>query len=346
MKKAIKNILFYTFIGGFLILSIFYNIDKPLILILHSYNADYSWTRDVDEGLKKGLVSKGSYSLRWHYMDTKNYPSEDNKVRAGIIARRIIDEIKPNIIIAVDDDAQEYVAKHYIDHPTIKIVFSGINATPEAYGYEEAQNVTGIVERLPLQGLRDTLKEIKANNPQIQDVRIMHLSDNSGTVQADDEFINNFGTEWQDIKVMPSVLVHSYRDWKKAVILAPTFTNFLIISNYRKIYDENGKLVPPHQIVQWTLEHSKIPVIGVNGFTVEDGAKFAVATSPFEQGEMAATMALKILRDKVAAHNIPITQPKQFTIYMRGQFDLILPPIYEAFARAADKYWENSNPTD
>ncbi|WP_010298538.1 ABC transporter substrate-binding protein [Candidatus Odyssella thessalonicensis] len=340
MKRRLKNILLYIFILGFISTAVIYNVHKPIVLVLHSYNADYSWTRDVNEGIKKVLVSTGYYNVRWHYMDTKNNPSDAHKSRAGLIARRVIDEIKPNIILAVDDDAQEYISKYYVDNPQIKIIFSGVNATPEAYGFESAQNVTGILERIPLKGLKDTLEQIRNINPQIKDIRILHLSDDSNTVQADDEFIHTFGSEWGEVKVLPSILVHTFRDWKKAVMLAPTEVNFLIVSNYRKVYDDDGRMVPPAEIVKWTVENSKIPVIGLNGFTVEDGAKFAVATSPFEQGEVAAKMVLDILQNDKNPKEIPITQTKQFIIYMRGKFDLHVPAIYEAFARAANKYWE------
>lgn len=339
MKTTIRNILLYVFILTFLIIAVFYNIHKPIILILQSYNTDYSWTRDVDDGLKKTLKLTGSYTLRWHYMDAKNNPQAGYKVKAGIVARRVIDEIKPDIILAVDDDAQEYAAKYYIDDPKIRIVFSGVNNTPESYGYDQASNVTGILERLPLSGIRYTLEEIQKNNSDIGPMKIMHLSDSSGTVQADDNFINNF-KDWKNIQIIPSTLVHNFREWKKAVNLAPTEANFLLISNYRQIYDDNGKLVPPKTVMKWTIENSKIPIIGANGFTVEDGAKFAVATSPFEQGEVAGKMAIDILQKKLQAKDIPITQTKQYLIYMRGKYDLNLPHIYEAFARAADKYWD------
>jgi len=313
-------------------------------LVLNSYNTDYSWTRDVNEGLKKVLSSTSSYNLRWHYMDTKNNPSESHKQRAGLLARRIIDEIKPNIIIAIDDDAQEYVAKYYVGQKGIHIIFSGVNATPDTYGYDRADNVTGILERLPLAGVKDTLIEIQKNNADVKDLRLMHLSDDSGTVRSDDEFLHNYGKEWDPVTLVPSVLVHRYSEWKKAVLNAPQAANFLLISNYRKIYDHTGKLVPANEIMKWTIDNSKLPIIGVNGFTVEDGARFAVATSPFEQGEVAAKMALQILKGKKTSE-IGITQTKQFIIYMRGQFDWKLPSIYEAFARAANKYWETAGET-
>lgn len=343
-KLYIRNFLFYLFIVVFSVISVIYNLDKPIILVINSYNVDYSWTRDVNEGLKKVLTEKGAYNIRWHYMDTKNNPSESHRQRAGLLARRVVDEIKPNIIIAVDEDAQEYVAKYYIDQPGIDIVYSGVNGFPEAYGYDKASNVTGILERLPLVGVRDTLLEILKSNPGVSEIKLMHLSDDSGTVQADDEFIHNYGKSWEPIKLQPSVLVHKYSEWKKAVLNAEQEANCLLISNYRKIYDDNDKLVPAIDVMKWTIENSKVPIVGVNGFTVEDGAKFAVATSPFEQGEVAAKMAMEILKGKKASE-IPVTQTKQFIIYMRGKFEWVLPAIYEAFARAANKYWETSEPT-
>ena len=339
LKTYIRNILFYIFIVGFVTASIIYNIQKPIVLIINSYNIDYSWTRDVNEGLKKILSSSGEYNLRWHYMDTKNNPSESQRQRAGLLARRVVDEIKPAIIIAVDDDAQEYVTKYYVNNPDIKIIFSGVNATAEDYGFTNANNVTGILERLPLDGVRDTFTAILKNNPSLKEVRLVHLSDDSGTVQADDEFLHNYGYKWNPIKLLPSILVHRYSEWKKAVTKAPSEANFLLVSNYRRIYDDNEKLVPAKEVMEWTVENAKIPIIGVNGFTVEDGAKFAVATSPFEQGEIAAKMALNVLSG-VTTKDIPITQTKQFIIYMRGKYDWNLPAIYEAFARAANKYWD------
>ncbi len=337
-RSYIRNFLFYIFVIGFIFISLVYNINKPIILIIHSYNTDYSWTRDVNEGMKKVLSSTSSYNIRWHYMDTKNNPSESHKQRAGLLARRVVDEIKPNIIIAIDDDAQEYVAKYYIDQPGIQIVYSGVNASPEVYGYDRATNVTGIQERLPLSGVRDTLVEIQKNNPNLSEIKLMHLSDDSGTVQADDEFLLNFGSKWDPVKLVPSILVHKYSEWQKAVRLAPERANFLLISNYRKVYDDSGKLVPATEVMKWTVENSKIPIVGVNGFTVEDGAKFAVATSPFEQGEVAADIAVELLSGKKISE-LPPAQTKQFIIYMRGKYEWVLPSIYEAFARAANKYW-------
>ncbi len=338
-KVKLTHILSILFVILFVGITLVFNAKRPLIFVLQSYNMDYSWTRDVNNSIKKVLGTQSYFAVRWHFMDTKNHPSPEYISKASIIAQRTIDEYEPDVLIAIDDDAQAYVAKHYINHPKIKIIFAGVNAKMERYGYDKAENVTGILERIPLDGLKDTLQILHTMDHKNQSIKVMHISDNSSTVKADDEYIHSY-TEWNPVKVFPSMLVSTFDEWKKAILNPPAGVNYFLISNYRKIYDEDGKLMRPQEIMEWTLKNSPIPIIGVNGFIVEDGGYIAVATSPFEQGEVAATMALKILRDKKDIKEIPVEKTKQFIIYMRENEKQKFPSIYEAFARAANKYWD------
>lgn len=70
----------------------------------------------------------------------------------------------------------------------------------------------------------------------------------------------------------------------------------------------------------------------------------SVGISPYEQGEYAARTALKIIREKIPAGNIPVRMPQQYIVAMRksalDKRGLQVPRIYEAFARAANYYYE------
>jgi hypothetical protein len=94
-----------------------YNMSKPRILVLHSYDKDYAWTRDVNVGLMRGFKTRFLYQVNWYYMDTKRHPSPEFKKSAGIAARNVIKSTQPDVVIAVDDDAQEYAAKYFINDP-------------------------------------------------------------------------------------------------------------------------------------------------------------------------------------------------------------------------------------
>jgi hypothetical protein len=67
------------------------------------------------------------------------------KFAKGKEARALIDTWKPDLIYTSDDDAQEHVAKHYVNSG-VPIVFSGVNKHPRTYGFEGSHNVTGVLE--------------------------------------------------------------------------------------------------------------------------------------------------------------------------------------------------------
>ncbi|NTV15167.1 MAG: hypothetical protein HGA96_14750 [Desulfobulbaceae bacterium] len=123
-------------------------------------------------------------------------------------------------------------------------------------------------------------------------------------------------------------------------------TDYILVSNYRKIFREkDGKeLVPPDELIKITQGLTKVPVIGTNAFFAEDGGMFAIATSPFEQGEMAAKMVLQILDKTKKASDIPIINSHQSVVSLSEsrmkQFGFTVPLIYEACARAGNYYFK------
>ena len=99
-----------------------------------------------------------------------------------------------------------------------------------------------------------------------------------------------------------------------------------------------------HHSIEWTEANSSIPLIGTASFFVEDGGMFAIGPSGFEQGEVAAKMAIRILDDEVVPSDIPVAMPQQFIVYMRRSTmvkrGIALPRMYESFARATGNYVE------
>ena len=71
---------------------------------------------------------------------------------------------------------------------------------------------------------------------------------------------------------------------------------------------------------------------------------FAVGASGFEQGDTTARMAIDVLDHGAIPKNIPQVMPRQFLVYIRrslmAEHGLNLPPVYEAFARASNNYYE------
>ena len=295
-------------------------------------------------GLRRELDSRLRYQIHWHYMNTKNNPGEDYARRAAVVARHALESIRPDLVVAVDDDAQEYVVKDLVDKPGVAIVFAGINGAIEPYGYDKAKNVTGILERKPLRDLRDSLVVMRVSGGKALGRRLLILGDRSGSVLAD--VIEIEQADWKPFKIVGTRLADNWEEWQAAVQGAAREADAIVVTNYRRLYRDasRSKLVPAGEVVRWTEEHSKLPLVGIAGSFVEDGGMFALGASGFEQGNVTAGMAIRILEGKAKPADIPVEEPRQFIVYMRRSVikarGVVLPPLYESFARATNNYLE------
>lgn len=342
MMREIRRWLIIAFIALTVAVLVWFKMTQPRVLVLQSYNTDYAWARDIDIGIRRVLDGDLNYKIRWHYMDTKRHQDVAFKIRAGMLALRQIEAFHPKVIIAVDDDAQKYAVMKYANDPNISIVFAGINGGVTQYGYDHASNVTGIYERKPLRNLRDALVAMHYRDGKPLGRRIAHIGDESSSVIEDSKIIETM--DWSPFRLVSSRHVSTFDEWKKAVMDASRGADVIVISNYHKILRKKGDKLPvPHsEVMKWTEEHSKVPVVGMGGFMVEDGGMFAVGASGFEQGETIAHMAEKIIDKHVKAGDIPQVMPRQYLVYIRqSEMDkrrLVLPDIYEAFSRASNNY--------
>lgn len=342
MTKKLKNWLVIVFLLLVVLLLFWFKSSQPRVLVIQSYDTDYMWTRDVDAGLKRVFDGNLHYKVQWHYMNTKRQPDADFKRRAGVLAAREVGRFRPDLIIAVDDDAQKFAVKEYAGDPEVAIVFAGINGSVEPYGYLGASNVTGIFERKPLHSLRDTLAELRDRDGNTIGRRIVHLGDRSGSVMEDSKEIE--AADWSPFRLVGSIHAGTFDEWKRAVARASAEGDLILVSNYQSVLRAEGgkESVPPAEIVAWTEENSRVPVIGLGGFLVEDGGMLAIGASGFEQGDVIARMTNAILDKGMSPGDIPHAMPRQYLVYMRQaameKRGLKLPDIYEAFSRASNNY--------
>lgn len=317
------------------------NMSKPRILVLHSYYTDFSWVNDVNIGLER-ILEKHAYKVRYHYMDTKRHTDEAFKQRAGATARDMIDNWQPDVIIAVDDNAQAYVTRYYINHPNVTIIFTGVNKDEETYGYDKANNVTGVLERINYDAVKGVLLQMLPEDKR----RILHISDSSPTSEGIHHEIDNF--DWSPLNFVKSVQCETFDDWKKEILAAEQTTDFILYTHYhtlRQSDDPESMNVKPKDVMDWTIANSSLPGVSFWGFYVEDGGMMAVALSPYEQGELAAEMAIDVIKNKRSAKSIPVKTSRLFVMYMRDSAiqermkNLNLPLVYEAFARATDHHY-------
>jgi len=351
MRRKITAILMAGFFVMLIGSIVQVNANRPRILVLHSYDTEYAWTRDLNVGLHRALADQSWIQLTYHYMNTKKKSDDEHLRRAGIAARKAIEDTQPDVIVAFDDYAQKLAGSYYVNHDKIKIVFAAVNGSVAPYNYEGASNVTGIYERKPVAALKEAMillsgaigKDIAKGDT----LRTALVADTTLSASRDGEFLD--GYDWDPVQYAGSHYVEDFEEWKKTILKIATEVDYILVGGYRKLKQrpDSGpkeKYVQPPELMKWTEENSPVPVLGINVFNTEDGAMLSVGVSPYEQGGTAASMARKIIEDGKAPNTIPYVVSRQYVVSFRRSAlerrKLQVPKIFEAFARATDNYYE------
>lgn len=188
------------------------------ILHVMSYHSPWEWTDSQLKGFQSALKDLDVKYDVWQ-MDAKRKSDEAWKQEISGKIRHAIDTSKPDLIFGSDDNAQQYVAKYYVNSD-IPIVFSAVNAEPAAYGFAGSKNATGVLERIHYIA---TLRLLKKLVPQAKKVAII-----SDTGQMWTPIIEKEMKPLQD--ELPGIKVVSYD-------VIPTFAEFK-----QKVLDYQGKV--------------------------------------------------------------------------------------------------------
>lgn len=349
MSRLLKIVFMGAFFVALVTAIVWISANRPRVMVLQSYAPDYVWTREIDVGLDRILSSKSWIDIRYHYMESKKHSSADYLRRTGISVRKVIESIEPDVLIAVDDNAQKYAAKHFVDHPRIKIVFAGINGSIDPYGYDKANNVTGILERKPVRALVEMISAISKSTGLAHQPRAVFLSDLSHSTERDGHYLET--QDWAPVSYGGRVAFDTFEAWQAYVLSAADKTDFLLVGGYRKLYRDQAEkdregdrktYVSSSEVARWTEEHSPVPVIGMNVFNTEDGVMASVGVSPYEQGETAASMALDLIDGEKGIADVAIRTSQHYVIALRRSAlekrNIQLPQVFEAYARSTNNF--------
>ncbi len=257
------------------------------ILWVDSYHQGYEWSDEMEKGIREVLYETG-VNLKIVRMDSKRNDTAAFGWDAGLRARDAVEEFKPDVVIASDDNAQKYLVVPFLKGSGLPVVFCGVNWDASIYGYPTA-NITGMVEE-------DLVPEmLKKFQPHARGKRIGYLA---GNVETERKIVDIYNTRFFGGE-MKSYLVNSMDAFKKAVLRAQEEVDMLYFSNYSGVSDWQ-----PAEAEEFLFNNTKIPTGSHNGF-MAPYVLFTVAKLPMEQGNFAAKSALRIL-DGLSPAQIPV----------------------------------------
>jgi ABC-type uncharacterized transport system substrate-binding protein len=264
------------------------------VLVVQSYHADNEWVASVERGVKN-VLDTANVPFESFYMDTKRKTDPAWLAESGRLAEAKLAAVKPGVVIVADDNAQEHFAKKLLGTQQA-VVFCAVSEDPSKFGFP-APNVTGIMERVNFAGGVELLNRIKP----VKRMALLSCKDTKSTGVFGHINAGKFA-----VNVVDSVLASTFDEWKAAVLRFNTSVDAVAIYNYHTLKrGTETTSMAPLDVMVWTRENLKLPSIGFQSFTVNDGALAGLAEDGVEQGERAAQYALKIL-DGTPASSLPV----------------------------------------
>lgn len=265
------------------------------ILWINSYHEGYPWGDGIGRGIRK-VLSGTDIDLKVWYMDTLRNRSEAYGQKAGRLAKRVIEEYRPDVLIASDDNAQKFLVVPYLKGNELPVIFCGVNRQPAEYGYP-ASNVTGMHEVDFVGDLVSQMRAFAGGD------RLGMIACKRETDKAIAEAYNHYVFGGR-LKVY---LVENLAEFKETFLRAQQEVDILCLPNNAGIEGWEDDVVE-----KFLLEHTRIPTGGLNPW-MKPFVIFNLAKIPEEQGEYVATTALRILAGE-RPEDIPVTQNRHATL--------------------------------
>lgn len=339
-----KNGNLATLTGAFLVVALLllggFNASKPRILVLHSADRASTTAVKVDEGIRQVLdKNRQPMTVRWHYLGLDSLPDEDLRQDAAKIGLRAIEQFKPDVVIAVDDEAQQYVVRSLVGRDRPKLVYTAIDHDPKEYGYVGASNVTGVAESLPLPTMRDLLRYVKQGQP----VKIAVVGDMGPTSKG--QFQQVLAFDWGMHSVVSTQALSDFPAWQAGIKALDGKADVVLVLSHGSLPTGPGaaKTVPQGDVVRWIEANSKPLPIGTGIEFVQKGGGLGVAPSAQYMGEVATTDALAWLKGKPADLPPLAKQDTRYSMAVRVSAlqlrNIDLPSIYIEAARLEKLYY-------
>jgi len=266
---------------------------------INSYHAGYAWSDKIEAMVKDKL--KGACNIHVFRMDTKRHTSQAFGEQKALEAKALIERVKPDVVIASDDNASKYLVEPYYKNSSIPFVFCGINWTAEAYGYPY-DNATGMIEVSPIKAL---LREARLAIGEVRQVAFIATKG----VRTDEKEFRWMSRMYarEGVTVIP-FYVTSMKTWMEAYNEAQA-SDFIVLNNIAGIADWDQE-----KVVGYVKNHADRLTVSTYDF-MTPYTMLAMTKLAEEQGEWASDVALHLLQGE-SPKNIPVVANRRYNLYI------------------------------
>ena len=323
--------------------------DTPLenvtILILHSYQIDFPWTRDLDSSIRTVLDAgvAGPHTIVSEFLDAKRFSSDGyTAMMRDVLAYKYIDR-RVDLIITTDNKALDFL-NIYRDEVfgEIPVVFTGVNNYRQMY-HARIRGVTGVTEEI---GFAPLIEYLQETMPQRRTLVV--LGDGTRT------YANNLSTlgralreaNWNGDILIPDDYTSDGAQRALESVPAGRGAVLLIASLVDTAPDSGGTVMDFTRAAELVASFSDQPVVAFWDFQLHTGVLGGYVIDPAVQGSTAADLAVRIINGE-AVESIPVVRgvPKHwaFDYSAMERFGLRMAELPDGATvyNAPDSLWVN-----
>lgn len=283
-------------------------LESPLahaprrVLVIHSYNQEFPWTRLTDQALRETLDASGlSIEYFTEYLDTKR---SDPAVAFGEMERVCARKFKAlafDVVFVSDNDALDFILSRREQLcPNVPIVFSGINRySPELLAGH--RRITGVAEETEMAG---TVELALRLHPRAR--RVVGVSDDLTSARLHMAQFKNLAPRYEGRAEFVALEGLSTGELLDALKTLPPDSIVLHFSFFR---GTEGRQYSLRESVEIVTANSPAPVYTLWDWKVDWGVVGGDVASGTHQGKLAAQLILRILGGE-SADDIPVLRER------------------------------------
>jgi PAS domain S-box-containing protein len=264
------------------------------VLYLNSYHHGYSWSDDIERGLRQGLnVADKNINIYSEYLDTKRFPQATHLPDFATALANKYADFQYDLVIASDNNAVDFALAYRSRlFPDLPLIFCGYNhLDPTRFATTKA--VTGINETVDYRG---TLELALQLHPQTRQI-IWIVSDFSTTtaqhLAAVEQLLPNYRSRYQ-VELLKNLPLQVLTE---TVAALPTDSIVIIAGDAVDMHQDN--FLSFQEYGRRIAAASRVPVYSMWDFYLDTGVVGGSIVTGVEQGRATAELlALPILLGK------------------------------------------------
>jgi diguanylate cyclase (GGDEF)-like protein/PAS domain S-box-containing protein len=258
--------------------------EKRNLLLLHSYQQDYEWTKESQQGIMEQLATQ-DLIINQEYMDTKRIADEKHFANLFRLYQHKYQTTKFDLIIATDNHAFDFLLQYRNQlFGKVPVVFTGVNNL-DPVRLENHNQYYGLAEDINIEATVKLALELHSDADEV-----IAFFSNSLTGQ---QFEKKFKETVAGYPIMASVYkINNLADVKNK--LDNSSENSIIFTGLI-LNDSAGDLIAAKEAMQQISNTTTRPIYSFWEFYLGHGIVGGKLLSAYTKGQATAKFALNVL---------------------------------------------------